>query len=109
MKTNKESYAKYIPVYGILTLLYALDVKERQQDFEECSKIRDAIAMFNKKYEMDLPTYLNGEAIEYVITSLNIVGGSSNIAMENYKYYAVMMLSDIQKEFTDRLNYEMAI
>ena len=61
--TTVKQYEQYIPLYGILSVLFILSMFEQDENFEECQKIMTAIKNVESLVNIKLPHVLNEEAI----------------------------------------------
>ena len=59
-------YYLFLKQYGIIVLLCIMDRFEREQNYEECHKIKLAIHAVEELYHTILPTKLDDKAVEIV-------------------------------------------
>lgn len=91
-KEIKENrYVQALFAYGIIPLTLLLEEYEREQNFEECEIIYNAICYVNKYTEVidneELPTKYSPNLIQTVKSNFNKFGFKGEIAINNTPYY----------------------
>jgi len=85
--------------YGFLPLLIVMERMATIEEFEVCKMIMRVIKDHNKKYDLDLPTKLDGSAVAemkiYFMTEFNLSG---DVSYNNSQEYANCIQESI-KEF----------
>ena len=99
MKTTTLHYRKYMFMYGILSVLFVLEYFEFNENFEECQKIIDAIKEQEKALDTTLFTTITKDTIKEVIESYRKFNLTGINAIENSKYYATLILKEIECTF----------
>ena len=97
MKTTTIHYRKYMFMYGILSILYVLEHFEIEENYEECQKIIDAIKEQENALETTLFTTITKETIKEVVDNYKNFNLTGNNAIENSKYYANLIIKEIEK------------
>lgn len=85
---------KYLPIYGILPMLIVLKRLEDSEEYEQCELIKEMIDDFNVRFTMDLPTVINGEAVDYVLNAYQEMGFAGTTAILNAEYYADQIMAE---------------
>lgn len=85
----------YIPKFGILTLLYLLEIYEAAENYETCSEITAAINEFNADFETNFPTRIC-ESVEIMVRNDFAKFGidGQNVDMGKYYAYATYIYSN---------------
>ena len=99
MKTTTLHYRKYMFMYGILSVLYVLEYFEFDENYEECQKIIDAIKEQEKALDTTLFSTITTETIKEVVESYKKFNLTGKNAIENSKYYATLILKEIECTF----------
>jgi hypothetical protein len=85
--------------YGFVPILIVLERMEKLEEYEICFIILQTLIIHSGKYDLDLPTKLNGEAIAqmkiYFMTEFNLSG---DIAYKNSEHYADEIMKEIEKQ-----------
>ena len=97
--TSSKIYRKYMFMYGILSVLYVLEYFEFEENFEECQKIIDAIKEQEQILDTRLFSTITTETIKEVVDSYKKFNLTGKNAIENSKYYATLILKDIECTF----------
>lgn len=97
--TSTKIYRKYMFMYGILSVLYVLEYFEFDENYEECQKIIDAIKEQEKALDTTLFSTITTETIKEVVESYKKFNLTGKNAIENSKYYATLILKDIECTF----------
>ena len=97
MKTTTLHYRKYIFMYGILSVLFVLEYFEFNENYEECQKIIDAIKEQEKILGETLFTTITKDTIKEVVESYRKFNLTGINAVENSKYYATLILKEIEQ------------
>ena len=97
MKTTTLHYRKYMFMYGILSVLYVLEYFEFNENYEECQKIIDAIKEQEKILGETLFTTITKDTLKEVIESYRKFNLTGINAIENSKYYATLILKEIEQ------------
>ncbi len=97
MKTTTLHYRKYMFMYGILSVLFVLEYFEFNENYEECQKIIDAIKEQEKILGETLFTTITKDTIKEVIESYRKFNLTGINAIENSKYYATLILKEIEQ------------
>ena len=97
--TSTKIYRKYMFMYGILSVLYVLEYFEFDENYEECQKIIDAIKEQEKALDTTLFSTITTETIKEVVDSYKKFNLTGKNAIENSKYYATLILKDIECTF----------
>jgi len=99
MDELKKLLQKELFKYGFLPLLIVMERMATIEEYEVCKMIMRVIKDHNKKYDLDLPTKLDGNAVAemkiYFMTEFNLSG---DIAYNNSQEYANCIQESI-KEF----------
>lgn len=103
----KKLLHKELFKYGFLPLLIVMERMAILGEFEICNVILQTIKDHNKKYNLDLPTKLDGSAVAemkiYFMTEFNLSG---DIAYNNSQEYANNIQESIKIETFFKKNYE---
>lgn len=83
-----NEYKRHIFSYGIISVLYVLEHYEKNENYEECSKIIEAIDFVKDDLGIVLPTTITQSYINHVINLFSQFGLTGNNAPDCYKYYA---------------------
>lgn len=89
---KEQRYISALFSYGVVPLLILLDEYEENGDFEECSRIYNAISYCNKHlksttdYE-ELPTKYSSESLAQLKKQFNLFGFKGDVAIGNIPYY----------------------
>ena len=97
--TSTKIYRKYMFMYGILSVLYVLEYFEFDENYEECQKIIDAIKEQEKILDTRLFSTITTETIKEVVDSYKKFNLTGKNAIENSKYYATLILKEIECTF----------
>ena len=97
MKTTTLHYRKYMFMYGILSVLFVLEYFEFNENYEECQKIIDAIKEQEKILGETLFTTITKDTIKEVVESYRKFNLTGINAIENSKYYATLILKEIEQ------------
>lgn len=97
--TSTKIYRKYMFMYGILSVLYVLEHFEFDENYEECKKIIDAIKEQEKALDTTLFSMITTETIKEVVESYKKFNLTGKNAIENSKYYATLILKEIECTF----------
>ena len=97
--TSTKIYRKYMFMHGILSVLYVLEYFEFDENYEECQKIIDAIKEQEKALDTTLFSTITTETIKEVVESYKKFNLTGKNAIENSKYYATLILKDIECTF----------
>lgn len=97
--TSTKIYRKYMFMYGILSVLYVLEYFEFDENYEECQKIIDAIKEQEKALDTTLFSTITTETIKEVVESYKKFNLTGKNAIENSKYYATLILKEIECTF----------
>ena len=97
--TSTKIYRKYMFMYGILSVLYVLEYFEFDENYEECQKIIDAIKEQEKALDTTLFSTITTETIKEVVESYKKFNLTGKHAIENSKYYATLILKEIECTF----------
>ena len=97
MKTTTLHYRKYMFMYGILSVLFVLEYFEFNENYEECQKIIDAIKEQEKILGETLFTTITKDTVKEVIESYRKFNLTGINAIENSKYYATLILKEIEQ------------
>ena len=97
--TSTKIYRKYMLMYGILSVLYVLEYFEFDENYEECQKIIDAIKEQEKALDTTLFSTITTETIKEVVDSYKKFNLTGKNAIENSKYYATLILKEIECTF----------
>jgi len=97
--TSTKIYRKYMFMYGILSVLYVLEYFEFDENYEECQKIIDAIEEQEKALDTNLFSTITTETIKEVVESYKKFNLTGKNAIENSKYYATLILKEIECTF----------
>lgn len=85
--------------YGFVPILIALERLNELEEYEICESIINVIKEHNDKYDLDIPTVLNGEAIAQMkiafMTKFNLSG---DIAYSNREHYADEIMKAIESQ-----------
>jgi hypothetical protein len=88
LNTTTKFYIKAMFTYGILSVLYALEKFEKEERYEECQKIIEAIKLQEKRLDTKLFTTITTENIAEVIEGYKKFGMTGENAVENSKCYS---------------------
>ncbi len=89
---KEQRYISALFSYGVVPLLLLLDEYEESGDFDECSRIYNAISFCNKHlkaaegYE-ELPTKYDSESLSKLKKQFNLFGFKGDTAIGNIPYY----------------------
>jgi hypothetical protein len=97
--TSTKIYRKYMFMYGILSVLYVLEYFEFDENYKECQKIIDAIKEQEKALDITLFSTITTETIKEVVESYKKFNLTGKNAIENSKYYATLILKEIECTF----------
>ena len=97
--TSTKIYRKYMFMYGILSVLYVLEYFEFDENYEECQKIIDAIKEQEKILDTRLFSTITTETIKEIVDSYKKFNLTGKNAIENSKYYATLILKEIECTF----------
>ena len=97
--TSTKIYSKYMFMYGLLSVLYVLEYFEFDENYEECQKIIDAIKEQEKALDTTLFSTITTETIKEVVESYKKFNLTGKNAIENSKYYATLILKEIECTF----------
>lgn len=97
--TSNKIYRKYMFMYGILSVLYVLEYFEFDENYEECQKIIDAIKEQEQILDTRLFSTITTETIKEVFESYKKFNLTGKHAIENSKYYATLILKEIECTF----------
>ena len=97
--TSTKIYRKYMFMYGILSVLYVLEYFEFDENYEECQKIIDAIKEQEKALDTTLFSTITTETIKEVVDIYKKFNLTGKNAIENSKYYATLILKEIECTF----------
>lgn len=97
--TSTKIYRKYMFMYGILSVLYVLEYFEFDENYEECQKIIDAIKEQEQILDTTLFSTITTETIKEVVESYKKFNLTGKNAIENSKYYATLILKEIECTF----------
>lgn len=95
MNKEVEKYRIQIFKYGILSLLFVLEHFEREENYEECQYIIDAIRLQEERLDIKLFTVINKNTIQEVIDSYKPFGLTGVNAVENSQYCAGLIIEEL--------------
>ena len=93
-----KHYRKYMFMYGILSVLFVLEYFEEAEEYTECQKIIDSIKEQEKALNTTLFSTITPETINEVIEGYKKFNLTGKNSVENSKYYASLILHEIQNE-----------
>lgn len=93
-KTKILKYRKYMFMYGLLSVLYALEWHEARENYEECGYIVDAIREQETRLGITLGTRITSELIQTVIDGYKPFGLTGKNAVENSRYYSELIIEE---------------
>ena len=99
-KTKIDNYRIYLFTFGILSVLYALEYHEENENFEECQKIIDAIKEQEKRLDITLHTRITKECIDEVIETYNKFNLTGQNVIENSKFCCSYILDEMKLKHT---------
>jgi hypothetical protein len=88
LNTTIQFYTKAMFSYGILSVLYTLEKFEKEERYEECQKIIDAIKLQEKRLDTKFFTTITTENIAEVIEGYKKFGMTGENAVDNSKIYS---------------------
>lgn len=98
MNPEVEKYRIQIFKYGILSLLFVLEHFEKEENYEECQNIIDAIRLQEERLDIKLFTVINEKTIQEVINSYKSFGLTGINAVENSQYYAELIIEELKNK-----------
>ena len=85
--------------YGFFPLLLVVERMEKLEEYNICILILNILKQHSEKYDLELPTKVDGEAVAqmkiYFMTQFNLSG---DIAYKNSGYYANEIMMAIEKQ-----------
>ncbi len=95
----ENPYRRMCFKYGVLTLCYLLDEYTREENYEECRIIYDAIVSIKKTFNIELPTtYSEAESRLWLLSTLNEANDTLaiNMIIRNIPSNAEKLKKDIK-------------
>ncbi len=86
LKTAKYLQALYR--YGFYTLCYMIQEYEKEENYEECQIIMDAIREHNKELNDNLPSKFDENCTKIFKDAIRKAGFTGDIALGNVEVYA---------------------
>ncbi len=94
-----KAYKNACLAYGFITLLFLIDEYEKNEYFEECAIIKQALQEMNSEFNLNIPFIYNKEAIQKFRREMyKITGTNGDIALDNLKFYAMCVEKDVKRE-----------
>lgn len=88
---KQQRYISALYCYGIIPLTLLLQEYEKEENFEECNIILEAIKFVNKytepHMEEQLPTKYSRDLIDKMKSEFNKFGFKGDVALGNTEYY----------------------
>ena len=96
VKTTIDSYRNLFYTFGLLTILYILEHFEEKENFEECTKIIEAIRTEERRLNTTFYTKVTKECIADIIESYKKFGLTGYNIYNHAEYYKNEILNTIE-------------
>ena len=84
----KEKLSKNFLKYGFLPYVYLLEELQAEEQYELCAIVLQVVQEKNEKFDLQLPTHYNDEAIAIFLREMRNSPNKGYIALRNIPYYA---------------------
>lgn len=85
---KKAKYLQALYQYGFYTLCYMIQEYEKEENYEECQIIMDAIRKHNEELNDNLPSKFDGNCSKIFKKAFKDAGFTGDIALGNVEVYA---------------------
>ena len=84
----KQKLSKNFLKYGFLPYVYLLEELQGEEQYELCAVVLQVVQEKNIKYDLQLPTHYNDEAIALFLREMRNSPNKGYIALRNIPHYA---------------------
>lgn len=84
----KEKLSKNFLKYGFLPYVYLLEELQEEEQYELCAVVLQVVQEKNIKFDLQLPTHYNDEAIALFLKEMRNSQNKGYISLQNIPHYA---------------------